>query len=398
LRLTDWLTFTPVFLRCLGKLPLKHLLYLARQMRFEYPHHCGDKLYINTFFPPYPSPAFDRFLLTVIEKRRIPYSAYFAVTDQCPARCPHCSYGNHQPGRLNTQDAQNILRQIKQLGAITIGLTGGEPLLRPDIIQLVETIGPDTASILFTTGFNLTADLAKQLKRAGLHCLMIGLESDNPAQHNAVRNLLGSFDQAMKAIEFSLNAGLYTAVSTVGSKSKVQEGVLPRIAQLASRLSVHEFRILEPIPTGSMFDQPEEILSPQDSQAIARFHQSWNRNHRGPSIASFSRLESDAMFGCGAGYHHLFIDAIGSVCPCDLTPLSFGNALRTPLRQIWEEMETFFPHPRCGCFMRTLAADPTFREQSAPFPLNPELSRSICNRYPHNRDLPAIYKNYLSGP
>src|SRR6056297_1759513 len=164
----DWLTLTPLFLRCLGKLPLRHLLYLARQFPHEHPHRHGGKLYINAFFPPYPSQAFDKFLRNTLEGKRVPYSVYFAVTDQCPFTCPHCSYSGHRQGRLTTEQALDVVEQIKSLSAATIGFTGGEPLMRADIVELVGGAGDDISSVLFTTGHRLTAELAMDLKHAGL--------------------------------------------------------------------------------------------------------------------------------------------------------------------------------------------------------------------------------------
>ena len=137
MKLRDWLTLTPVFLKCLGKLPIAHLWYLARQFRYENPQRHNGRLHINAFFPPCPSPAFDRFVDAAVRRRRVPYSVYYAVTDACPYHCPHCSYGRHAPGRLEPRQAVDIVEQAGRLGAVTMGFTGGEPLLRDDLPALV---------------------------------------------------------------------------------------------------------------------------------------------------------------------------------------------------------------------------------------------------------------------
>ena len=105
-------------------------------------------MWVNTFFPPYPSAAFDRFLGAVLERRRVPFSTYFAVTDECPYRCPHCSYGKHQKGSLDTEGAKDVIRQIESLGTAMIGFTGGEPLMREDIVELVDYVGGRMASVM----------------------------------------------------------------------------------------------------------------------------------------------------------------------------------------------------------------------------------------------------------
>jgi len=397
MKLHDWLTLSPVFLKCLGKLPVRHLLYMAKQLRNEFPHRHNGRIHINSFFPPYPSRAFDRFLETVFHRWRVPFSTYFAVTDQCPYRCPHCSYGKHQGGTLDTPQALEVIRQIKSIGAVTIGFTGGEPLVRKDIVQLVESAGEDTATVMFSTGYNLTRDLAESLRDAGLDCMTIGIESDDADLHDAVRGVKGSFDTALSSVRTARQSGLYTAISTVCTRDKLNNGTLEKLAELAVRCDVQEFRILEPVPTGSYSRAPDEILSADESRRIAQFHKQWNRRGKGPSITSFARLESDAMFGCGAGFHHLFIDALGHVCPCDLTPLALGNVLEEPLSEIWERMSQWFDTPRCGCFMKQLCARSDAIQNADAFPLCREKSEELWTRLNGNTELPAVFKHLFRG-
>jgi len=393
MKLRDWMTLAPIFLKCLGKLPASHLWYLAKQFKNEHPHTHNGRLYVNTFFPPYPSKAFDRFLDIAIERKRLPYSIYFAVTDKCPFNCSHCSYGLHQKGSLDTTQALNVIEQIKSLAAVTLGFTGGEPLLRDDIVDLVSFVGDEAATILFTTGHRLTKELANQLRNSALDCIMIGIESDDSIEHDKVRGVTGSFDEAIKAIGLSLKAGFYTAISTVGTKEKIANGQIQRLAKLAQEHGVHEFRILEPIPTGSFYNQKDEVLSEEESKTLADFHKQWNRKNSGPAISGFSYLESDEMFGCGAGFHHLFIDAIGNVCPCDLTPLSFGNVLDEPLEDIWLKMGELFNLPRCGCLMKELCSKMADLADGKEFPLSMEKSLKLCGTVDNKGQLPMVYRN-----
>lgn len=394
MRLTDWLALAPVFMKCIGKLPAAHLAYLAGQFAGENPHRHNGRLYVNTFFPPIPSPAFDRFISALIERRRTPHSVYFAVTNRCPYKCPHCSYGNHVSGCLDEAGALDAVEQIKALGAATIGFTGGEPLLREDLPELVRAASNTCATILFTTGFSLDEDKARQLADSGLGCMMVGVESDDAAEHNAVRGTDDSFEIALQAIELSQEAGLYTAISTVATRDKLQNGTLPRLAEMAERLGVLEFRILEPVPTGGYRSESDAVLSEGESAGITAFHKQWNLRGKGPAICAFSHLESGEMFGCGAGYHHLYIDAAGNVCPCDLTPLSFGNLSEKPLAEIWRELGELFALPRRGCLMKEICKSSCCLSEAKAFPLSPMQSREICAGISKTA-LPEVYKRLL---
>jgi MoaA/NifB/PqqE/SkfB family radical SAM enzyme len=389
--------FLSVFLRCLHKLPFAHLCYLAKRLRNERIHKVAGKYYVNSFFPPYPGRAFEKFLDSAIQRKRVPYSTYFAVTDKCPYNCPHCSYASRTPGQLSTAQTKNVIEQIKSIGTVTIGFTGGEPLLRDDIVELVSSCGDEIATVIFTTGYGLTESLCTRLKHAGIGCLMIGIESDLPKEHDKVRGANGSFDQAIKAIEMSLSAGIYTAISTVATREKIASGQVQRLAQMAQTMHVHEFRILEPVATGAICGDMQWMLSPEESRTLYNFHKTWNRHNHNPAISGFSYLESDEMFGCGVGFHHLFIDAIGNVCPCDLTPLSFGNVLQKPLAEIWSEMGKIFSSPRCQCIMRKLAPAIAKSNTAGPLPLSTEKSIKLCNALPPENKLPAVYKRLFKG-
>jgi MoaA/NifB/PqqE/SkfB family radical SAM enzyme len=262
-----------MFARAAGGLPAGHLWYLLRRMRNEKPHRFAGQTRINTFFPPYPSAAFDRFLSGVIARRRAPFSTYLAVTGDCPFRCPHCSYGRRPKGGLPTRQLLDIIEQARSIGTCTLGFTGGEPLLREDLEELVAAAsseghghashsGPGPmATILFTTGRGLTAARARGLAEAGLSCLTVGVESADPAAHDEVRGAGGSFEEARQAMRLAKEAGLYTALSTVGAAGKIASGELERIYELAAEWGALELRVLAPVATGSAVGRAAFMLS-----------------------------------------------------------------------------------------------------------------------------------------
>jgi MoaA/NifB/PqqE/SkfB family radical SAM enzyme len=397
MRIREWAKLWSVFSKTDGKLPAHHLLYIAKELQNENPHEHDGKVYINTHFPPFPSKAFDEFLEAVVQRKRVPHSAYFAVTDKCPFKCKHCSYGMHKRGTMSTEQAKGVIEQLRSVGTVTLGFTGGEPLLREDIVELVKAATDiDMATIVFSTAYNLTKELAAKFKEAKLGCLMVGMESDKADEHDEVRGVKGSFAKALEAIKISLDAGLYTGISTVGTRGKIVGGQIERMAELGTQLGVMEFRILEPVPTGSLRGDENEILTEEESQWLLNFHKSWNRKQTGPAIACFSYLESSQMFGCGAGYHHVYVDAVGNVCPCDLTPLSFGNLLEEPLTKIWARLGEHFGQPRQACFMKELCKR-TGGLGDGELPLKLEASVEFCNKCAHDGNLPKIYRNILQG-
>jgi MoaA/NifB/PqqE/SkfB family radical SAM enzyme len=402
-----------MFARMTGRVPASHLWYLLRRMRFEKPHRFAGQTRINTFFPPYPSLAFDRFCEGVVQRKRVPYSVYVAVTGACPYHCEHCSYRGRPIDAPTRDDLLDWVRQIKSLGTATLGLTGGEPLLRDDLEDVIAAAGPEMATVLFTTGLGLDAARAQRLVRAGLTCVTIGIELANAARHDAVRGSAGSFAQAEAAARACREAGLYLAISTVATREKMgrpREGIpaeaveeaidveempaeatsdLQAMYDLGARWGAGEFRILAPVATGAWRGCGAVMLSPDERAQLARFHLDHNRRPDGPAVACFAYLESDELFGCGAGFHHLFIDATGNACPCDLTPLGFGNLREQPLASIWEQMNEYFPRPRRGCLMGEIGCHVS---DTFSLPLSPRESRELCSRVTKGGVLPEGYR------
>lgn len=385
-----------MFRPLLGRVPAGHLWYLFRQMQHERPHAFAGQIRVNTFFPPYPSEAFSRFCEHVASRRRVPYSAYLAVTSQCPFRCGHCSLGRRKAPDLTGGQWREIIAQLRDLGVCTVGLTGGEPLRRADLEDLIATArAAGMATIVFTTGSGLGAARAAALAGAGVTCVTVGIEADHPAAQDQVRGSPGSLEEARAAVEACRREGIYTAVSTIGFAQRIANGQIERMYELAARWGVGEFRLLSPVATGAIAGCDSASLTGEQVAWLQAFHQRHNRRTAGPVVASFARLESAEMFGCGAGFHHLFIDAGGEVCPCDLTPLSFGNAAVEGVATVWNRMAEYFPLPRCGCLMSSLSRplDPGVEQ----LPLPRRQSEAICPKRSAGDRLPGAYERLMKG-
>ena len=383
-----------LFARLVGRLPAGHLAYLARQLRNEKPHLWNGQLRINSFFPPFPSPAFDRFAQATAARQRVPYSAYLAVTGECPYRCPHCSYARRQPGGLALEKLLALVGEVKALGTATLGLTGGEPLLRDDLEDVIAAASPQMATVLFTTGHGLDAARAARLAAAGIANVTVGLESADPAEHDRLRGVRGSFEEARAAVAACRSCGVYAALSTIGTPAKLESGDLERMYALAAEWGAQELRILPPVATGGWAGRGGVMLTPETRAALGRFHAAHNRRPGGPAVAAVPYLESAEMFGCGAGYHHLFIDATGEVCPCDLAPLGFGNLSDEPLASIWARMGARFPQARCECLMKGLAE----KVAAETLPLPREESEALCPVTPPGAPMPEVYRRLFGQP
>ncbi|MCL2505745.1 MAG: radical SAM protein [Alphaproteobacteria bacterium] len=318
-------------------------------------------------------------------RRLSPVSAYIAATRKCHLKCWHCSFKGHAQADMSADQLGRIIDQLVDLGTSIIGFTGGEPMLCKELkthIAHAHRLG--TATVLFTTGLNIDRDEAVRLRDAGLDIFCCSLDGEE-ADHDRLRGRTGAFKTTLQAIEYAKAAGMYTMLSSVADRHFIADKVYLRLYDVAASMGVDEYRLIEAMPCGRLAGSQEDVLlSPADVAELRAFHVAVNRKYRLPKVCAFNQIESPELIGCGAGTQHMFIDNAGQVCPCDFTPLSFGDATAEPLGTIWERMNAAFTLPRRDCFIQTnrdkVAA--AVRENSGVIPLPVQKSQAICAACP----------------
>lgn len=368
--------------------------------------HEGRLVY-SSFLPPIPSRAAEQAMLAtddaeglfegfVTGKRRAPISMYVAVTQRCNYACAHCSAAGRHPQReMTTEELKRLFSDLQQMGTSIIGLTGGEPLLREDLLELVASIDERSASFLFTSGFGLDAQKARELKKAGLFAAGISLDSADPAAMDAMRRHPGAYAHAVAAVRHCRAAGIYTMTQTVADRDSLASGRLAEVVALSQEIGAQEVRILETMPSGRMTSiAPEQILTPRERAALCRFHAEMNKKRKGVKVSVFAHAESSERFGCGAGTQHSYIDAAGNLYPCDFVPLAFGNVLEIPVSDLWLDMHRRIGKPRSTCMIMEIYARKVL-DGAAEFPLPPEESASCIDRLEPVAALPGFYRRAL---
>lgn len=335
---------------------------------------------LNSFLPPFPGRAYDRMFENLLSGRRLsPVSAFLAVTASCPCNCWHCSAKERRDGSLNTEQWCTTIDSLHELGASIIAFTGGEPLERDDLAELVHAAADGgAATILFTSGWGFDRKRAAALQHQGLWSVCVSLDHPDPYEYDKLRQKPGTHAQALSALQLAKDQGFYTMMASVASKDFLAHQHHRDLYQTARSLGIDEYRIVEPMPCGKLEGAGGDVLLQSEQiEALRTFHVETNRKGRLPKVCAFNQIESPELFGCGAGTQHLYIDSAGEVCPCDFTPLSFGNVQEVPLASIWERMNNAMGNPRRHCFVhhhhKLIAA-----HAKGGYPLSPERSEEIC--------------------
>jgi len=212
--------------------------YLKDFLEIEKVRRYRDQFVINTFIPPFPGIAFDRFLSTYFgtEKRTPIQSVDLAVTNACVFNCWHCYNAGRQLCDLPAESLQKIVEKLQDLGAIVINFTGGEPCLRSDIVEICASLRNDSCGILATTGYGFTEEIARKLRDTRVYSISISLDSADEKEHDKKRGVPGAFRIALKGIDTAKRSGFYTYTCAVPSKKLLQEENFQKLVELNKSL------------------------------------------------------------------------------------------------------------------------------------------------------------------
>jgi len=365
-----------------------------------------DKYVLTSFLPPIPSKAFMTNINAVknektpyqdrmLSRRTGPISIYLSVTESCPHKCSYCSQKGRKKGeKLTTNQWINTIEKLQDMNTSIIGFTGGEPLTRSDLEQLIAAVDDRSITYLFTSGTGLTQDKAHALKKAGLFGVSVSLDSHIEDKHNKSRGSKNAFKDSISAIKNSLNAKLYTIIQVVATKEILNKKALFKLFAFAASLGVHEVKILEPIRSGKLLegkDFDESLFFDQnDRKKLIDIQYKANKKRKFPKITVFANTESCDRYGCGAGTQHSYISSVGDLYPCDFTPMSFGNIKDISVNKLWLKMSKAIGIPKCSCFAQKINKE-IYNLSKGKLPLSPELSLKIVKEH-QSKNFPRVYR------
>ena len=336
--------------RMLRVQPALNLFFLRYLDRFRI-KDSGGHWTVHSHLPPLNHAAFGRFVNEhLLQRIAGPTHAQIGLTNACPQRCAYCYNRERRGPAMDTPTILRVVRELKEMGVCWLGLTGGEPLLNPDIARIVEAAGGDCAVKLFTTGSTLSAEKARELRRAGLFSVSVSLDHWLPGIHDRNRGLPGAFATALRALGiFKETGGIQVGVSAVVSREMLRQGQVEEFLEFLRGLGVDEAWLCEAKPSAAAFWDPGQVIRQDEQGRLAGIQDRANRGG-GMTVNYLGHFESREFFGCNAGHKMVYVDACGEVSPCVFTPMSFGNISERPLKEIFAEMKTRFPSED-ACFI-----------------------------------------------
>jgi heme b synthase len=287
------------------------------------------------------------------------------VTRSCNLACIHCrasaKYGPYA-GELTTDEGLRLLNAIAAFSKPVIILTGGEPLLRPDIFEIA-TYGDRKGLrvVLATNGTLVTEQIAGNMLRAGIKRVSVSIDGMNAEMHDAFRTVAGAFAGALAGIEAMKTAGMEFQINTTITKSNLDQ--LPGIMDLAVRLGAAAHHIFLLVPTGRGKEMAEQAISPADYEntlnwfyekslncsiqlkatCAPHYYRILKQRRQGKGMRD--QRSEDPLHtmtrGCLGGSSFCFISHTGQVQPCGYLEVDCGQIKEKSFRDIWNSSTIF---------------------------------------------------------
>jgi radical SAM protein len=294
-----------------------------------------------------------------------PLLVIWEVTQACDLACVHCR-ASAQPERhaeeLTTEQGYRLLEEIRSFGEPLMVFTGGDPLKRPDLFDLIRhsvKIGLRTNVTPSATPL-LTADAIRRFKDAGIARMAISLDGPDAATHDDFRGIPGTFDRAMFALDEAQRIGLDTQLQTTVTRRNMHR--LPEIAEIAGKVRTKMWSLFFLIVTGraeggddlsaaeyeKVFEFMYELskTAPYGIKTTEAMHyrrfvaQRMKAEHRNaPAEAAGAVVWRTAGVSDGKGF--VFVSHKGEIFPSGFLPLRGGSVLDDSLTDVYRNSDLF---------------------------------------------------------
>ncbi|MCL6451774.1 MAG: radical SAM protein [Acetobacteraceae bacterium] len=351
---------------------------------------------------PLPEPAYDHreFIFVPEEDPRAVHPSKLLnlalqLTEGCVLACAYCyalsgpsDHGRDMPTRL----ALRLLREGREAGATNLIVGGGEPLIHPDVSEILERairLGYQDIRVS-TKATRVTRELAEGLRRAGLSQIQVSLDSWVPSEVDRLVGGGNALAHALQGLVYLLEQNFRVTVRATITRLNAES--FPELVRGMARLGLTSFWAGTVVPVG----RATAGLLPTPEQ-LARLESDLQQVRREMPGISIPPVGSDALTQCGGGRLGVYVLADGRVVPCDLiatlvTPSEvLGNVHEQSLPEIWngERIRAFrqprVSHPVClscktlalcagGCRVRAFVA---YGDQNQPDPLCPKLRSAL---------------------
>ncbi|MBI4834755.1 MAG: radical SAM protein [Planctomycetes bacterium] len=262
------------------------------------------------------------------DKHLIPLNAVLELTKRCNLSCRHCyRVVNKARKEIPTTRVISLVNELRKAGSLYVTLTGGEPLLHPDLLRICSALNDAHMAIqIFTNGTLVTAGLARELSRFNITDISLSLYGAAPETHNRITGDNASFNKTIRAVSILKRHKLPVRVKFIMMNDNIIE--YSRMRKLAGKMGV--YYDIDPVitPCDNGDTAPTKLrLSDEGLKKI------YSRAIKTPD----AKRTTPGTFSCSFGRSLCAINTYGDVYPCIQVPRSAGNIIKRPFIKVWRE-------------------------------------------------------------
>lgn len=352
---------------------------------------------------------------------RTPMNVYWEMTQACALACRHCraeAMSTPHPMELSSQEGIEFLRQIPGFGEPLpqLILTGGDPLARRDLYELIDEARRLGISVSITPAATpaFTRDVLVRLREHGVEGLGLSLDGSNAERHDSIRGVPGTFDRTIAAMRWAQELNMPLQVNTLVSAETASD--MPAVYEILKQFGVTRWSLFFLISVGR--GKVLQPLAPEDAEAMMAWiyktsthapfvvstteAPSWRRvvleqmRTEGFSGEQIKRSPATRGFGIRDGHGIVFVSNTGDICPAGFLPVVAGNVRRDRLADVYRDSPLFRSlhdpmqfEDRCGvCEYHALCGGSRARAYSATG--NPLASDPLCIYEPRAAHSPGV--------
>jgi radical SAM protein len=295
-----------------------------------------------------------------------PLIVYWEMTQACALACRHCraeAMPKCHPNELTHEESRQFLRQIAGFGDPLphLILTGGDPLQRPDLYDLIDEAQELGLQVSITPSATdaLTEEVIHRLKEHGIQSLGLSLDGSNAARHEAVRGVAGCFEWTMRAARAAAHLEMPIQVNTLVAEQTADD--LPAIYELLKTLTVMRWSLffLIAVGRGKMLEE----IAPEKSDEVMNwvydiakqapfavktteaphYRRVALKRMRGQRISPDALHKMSVYNGLGIrdGHGIMFVSNTGDICPAGFLPVSAGNVRTSKVAEVYRNSDLF---------------------------------------------------------
>ena len=277
------------------------------------------------------------------------------VTRRCPLACRHCRAGAKDrayEGELSKDECMRVLDSLAAFSKPMIIWTGGEPMYRPDILDLVRgATDRGLRSVMAPCGTLVTREALLALKEAGVTACSFSLDGATAASHDAFRGVPGAYENVTRAMAVAKEIDMPFQVNT--TVSRLNKNELPAIREAAIIRGARTFDLFFLVPVGRGVGLRDLSLTPDETETVLRW--AFDMDRQGPihvretcapqAVRIWHALGEPGSppAGCMGGRGFVFISHRGILQPCGFLDVPCGDlrAQNFDFKQAYETSPVF---------------------------------------------------------